>query len=62
MMAGAACASLLFAAGTASGQDEESVPDHSLSDFELGDHVSGNKVKLSDLKGKVTVIEYWGTR
>ena len=33
-----------------------------LSDFELGEHVSGEKRKLSNLDGKVVVIEYWGTR
>ena len=35
---------------------------HSLSDFKLGDHVSGEKRKLSKLDGKVVVIEWWGTR
>tara|TARA_B100001250_G_scaffold256017_1_gene220397 strand:- start:650 stop:838 length:189 start_codon:yes stop_codon:yes gene_type:complete len=35
---------------------------HTLSDFELGEHVSGDKRKLSKLDGKVVVIEYWGTR
>ena len=36
--------------------------EHSLSDFKLGDHVSGEERKLSKLKGKVVVLEYWGTR
>jgi len=36
--------------------------EHSLSEFKLGDHVSGEKRKLSKLKGKVVVLEYWGTR
>ena len=35
---------------------------YTLSDFELGEHVSGEKRKLSNLDGKVVVIEYWGTR
>tara|TARA_B100001057_G_scaffold449065_1_gene489935 strand:+ start:1182 stop:1370 length:189 start_codon:yes stop_codon:yes gene_type:complete len=35
---------------------------YTLSDFELGEHVSGEKLKLSKLDGKVVVIEYWGTR
>lgn len=35
---------------------------YTLSDFELGEHVSGEKLKLSKLAGKVVVIEYWGTR
>lgn len=34
---------------------------YTLSDFELGEHVSGEKRKLSNLDGKVVVIEYWGT-
>jgi len=36
--------------------------EHTLSEFKLGEHVSGEKVKLADLGGKVVVIEYWGTR
>mgnify|MGYP003316360476 FL=1 len=36
--------------------------EYTLSDFELGEHVSGEKRKLSNLDGKVVVIEYWGTR
>ena len=36
--------------------------EHSLSDFKLGDHVSGEERKLSKLKGNVVVLEYWGTR
>ncbi|MFL2478322.1 MAG: hypothetical protein ACJ0K4_02090 [Verrucomicrobiales bacterium] len=35
---------------------------HSLSDFKLGEHVSGEQRKLSKLKGKVVVLDYWGTR
>ena len=42
--------------------DEDTVPEHKLSDFKLGDHVSGEKRKLSKLDGKVVVVEYWGTR
>ena len=41
-----------------SAQDEK----HSLSDFKLRDHISGQKHKLSKLDGKVVVIEWWGTR
>ena len=40
------------------GQDAK----HTLSDFKLGDHISGEKRKLSKLDGKVVVIEWWGTR
>ena len=38
------------------------VPDHNLSEFKLGEHVSGPEVDLSELDGKVVAIEYWGTR
>lgn len=38
------------------------VPDHSLSEFKLGEHVTGNEVDLTKQDGKVVVIEYWGTR
>jgi hypothetical protein len=50
---------LAFSAISALGQG---VPDHNLSDFKLGDHVSGDNVDLSTLEGKVVAIEYWGTR
>ncbi len=36
--------------------------EHTLSEFNLGDHLSGPEVKLDKLEGKVVVIEYWGTR
>ena len=36
--------------------------EHTLSEFNLGENVSGPKVKLDKLDGKVVVIEYWGTR
>ena len=36
--------------------------EHTLSQFNLGDHLSGPEVKLDKLEGKVVVIEYWGTR
>lgn len=49
-----------FAAISAHGQG--GVPDHSLSEFKLGEHVSGPEVDLSELDGKVVAIEYWGTR
>ena len=41
---------------------QAAVPDHNLSDFKLGEHVSGDKVDLSSLEGKVVVFEYWGTQ
>ena len=51
---------LAFSALSALGQD--SVPDHKLSEFKLGDVVSGEDIDLSKLEGKVVAIEYWGTR
>ena len=41
---------------------DEGVAEHDLSEFKLGEHVSGNEVDLSKQDGKVVVIEYWGTR
>ncbi|NNE92961.1 MAG: hypothetical protein HKN23_15055 [Verrucomicrobiales bacterium] len=41
---------------------QDAVPDHTLDEFKLGEHVSGDKVDLSKAKGKVVTIEYWGTR
>ena len=52
--------SALFCAAFAA--NAQNVPDHTLSDFKLGDHISGDKVDLSKLDGKVVAIEYWGTR
>ena len=40
----------------------EDVPEHKLSDWRLGSLVSGDKVDLKNLDGKVVAIEYWGTR
>ena len=40
--------------------DPTDVPDHSLSEWKLGDVISGEDVKLKDLKGKVVAIELWG--
>lgn len=48
--------------GLATTSAQEAGAKHSLSEFELGEHVSGEKRKLSKLKGKVVVLEYWGTR
>jgi len=49
-------------ASSSQAADAEPAEEHSLSDFKLGDHVSGEKRKLSKLQGKVVVLEYWGTR
>lgn len=53
-----ASAGVLFAAASAAAQDAE----HTLSEFKLGEHISGDKVDLSAQEGRVVVIEYWGTR
>jgi len=54
---------MAIAAFSAAARDEkDAVPDHKLSEFKLGDHVSGEKVDLSKMEGKVVAIEYWGTR
>ena len=47
----------------ASAQDDgPAVPNHQLSEFKLGAHVSGEEVDLSNLEGQAVAIEYWGTR
>ncbi len=33
---------------------------HSLTDFSIGEIVSGSPVKLEDLGGKVVALEFWG--
>ena len=60
--------SLNVAAGVIMGFGLFAVPDlsrgaeHTLSEFQLGENISGTEVKLDKLEGKVVVIEYWGTR
>ena len=39
---------------------DEEVPDHNLSEWKIGEIISGDDVKLSDLRGKVVAIENWG--
>jgi len=36
--------------------------DPKLSDFEIGTVQVGEDIDMKDLKGKVVVFEYWGTR
>jgi len=36
--------------------------DHTLKDFTLGKVVAGDKEVAEDTKGKVVVLEFWGTR
>ncbi|MDB4408550.1 hypothetical protein N9165_00595 [Akkermansiaceae bacterium] len=45
----------------ATAQDGD-LPDHKLSEWKLGTHLFGDKVKMSSLKGRVVVIEEWGVR
>ncbi|MGJ8696946.1 MAG: hypothetical protein ACSHYF_11545 [Verrucomicrobiaceae bacterium] len=45
----------------AQAQDEE-LPDHKLSEWTLGEAIIGEGVDLDALKGRVVVIEKWGTR
>ena len=33
---------------------------HTLSEFKIGDHITGPEVKLEDIKGKAVIIENWG--
>ena len=40
--------------------DPTEVPDHSLSEWKLGDLISGPEVSLDKLAGKVVAIELWG--
>lgn len=59
---GAAVCISLATFSAAAKDDKADVPDLKLSQFTLGDHVSGEKVDLSKMEGKVVAIEYWGTR
>jgi len=45
----------------ATAQDGE-LPDHNLSEFELGEHLFGDEVTMKSLKGRVVVLEKWGVR
>ncbi len=52
----------IMGVGLTASSSQAADAEHSLSDFKLGDHVAGEKRKLSKLQGKVVVLEYWGTR
>ena len=56
-LAGVVCGAGLLASATMA-QDSE----HKLSDFKLGEHISGPEIDLEKLEGKVVVVDYWGTR
>ncbi len=51
-------ACLALATGWA--QDPTEVADHNLTEWKLGKVISGEEIKLADLKGKVVAIEKWG--
>ncbi|MBN1863891.1 MAG: TlpA family protein disulfide reductase [Victivallales bacterium] len=44
------------------GQNKGDVPDHNITEWKLGEIISGPEVKLDELQGKVVVIEFWGWR
>ncbi len=60
ILAGTAALGVFASVSWGQDNDPTDVPDHSLSEWKLGDLISGEDVKLSDLKGKVVGIEYWG--
>ncbi len=43
-------------------KEKESLPDNTLSEWSFGEAITGDTVVPKELKGKVVVIEYWGTR
>ena len=40
--------------------NDDELPDNNLSEWKIGEIISGEDVKLSDLNGKVVAIENWG--
>ena len=61
-LVGLGAAGFLFVGVLGASAKDDEVPDHNLSEFTLGEHVSGDEVDLSKQKGRVVVLEYWGTR
>ena len=57
---GLALASFPLLVQTSFSQDD--VPDHKLSEFTFGNHITGDEISSSGLKGKVVAIKWWGTR
>jgi hypothetical protein len=49
---------LPLSAGAA--EKEKPASSHTISEFKLGAHISGDEVKLDQMKGKVVAIVYWG--
>ena len=62
ILAGLGAATCFLLTTQSAAAKDAAVPDHKLSEFTLGSHVSGPEVDLSKQDGKVVVIEYWGTR
>lgn len=55
--------SVMALSAVAFGADKKgSVPDAKLSDFKIGEVVSGDPVNLANTGGKAVVIEAWGVR
>ena len=54
-----ACVGLSLAA-TAAESDTKPVSDKKLSDFKVGEIISGDKVDMKALEGKVVALEFWG--
>lgn len=57
---GVAASIVLVNVSWAQKNDPTEVPEHSLSEWKLGETISGDAVDLDDLAGKVVAIEYWG--
>ncbi len=53
---------VLLVAPAVFGQKKGEVPDHSITEWMLGEIISGPEVKLEELEGKVVAIEFWGWR
>jgi hypothetical protein len=50
----------LSLAGFAAESDSKAVSDKKLSDFKIGEIISGDKVDMKSLEGKVVALEFWG--
>lgn len=55
-----AIVSSCLAAAVHAKKDDEKVPDAKLSDCQIGEIISGNKVTIEGMAGKVVAIELWG--
>lgn len=55
-------ASALLCMAVSSQAADETPSSHKLSDFSIGEIVSGDSVNLDSLQGKVVALEMWGYR